>query len=163
MNDIGNLYIADYGNNRIRKVTISTGIITTIAGTGTGSYSGDNDAATAATLRCPTDVALDSAGSHLHYLIDKIYLICNTLILKHFLGNVYIADTLNNRIRKVTVSTGIITTIAGSSTSGSYSGDNGPATSATLYYPGGIALDSAGKPFLILFFHTLILPLERNR
>jgi DNA-binding beta-propeller fold protein YncE len=62
-----------------------------------------------------------------------------------YLGNVYIADWSNNRIRKVTVSTGIITTIAGSSTSGSYSGDNGAATSAGMYYPYGVALDSAGN------------------
>ena len=60
------------------------------------------------------------------------------------LGNVYIADQYNNRIRKVTVSTGIITTIAGSSTSGSYSGDNGPATSASLNFPCGVVVDSTG-------------------
>ena len=72
----------------------------------------------------------------------------------------YIADAFNNRVRKVTVSTGIITTIAGSGTS-SYSGDNGQATSAGLYYPRGVALDSAGRSFLlILFFHILILPLS---
>ena len=60
------------------------------------------------------------------------------------IGNVYIADTYNHRIRKVTVSTGIITTIAGTG-SGSYSGDNGAATSATLYYPSGVALDASGR------------------
>ncbi len=60
------------------------------------------------------------------------------------LGNVYIADSGNNRIRKVTVSTGIITTIAGSSLTSSYSGDNGLATAATLYLPSGVTLDSAG-------------------
>jgi hypothetical protein len=60
---LGNVYIADTYNHRIRKVTISTGIITTIAGTGTGSYSGDNGPATSATLNTPTGVALDSAGS----------------------------------------------------------------------------------------------------
>ena len=69
-----------------------------------------------------------------------------------YLGNVYIADTDNHRIRKVTVSTGIITTIAGSSTSGSYSGDNGPATSATLYYPTGVNVDSSGKPTVVNIF-----------
>ena len=57
----------------------------------------------------------------------------------------YIADTENHRIRKVTVSNGIISTIAGSSTSGSYGGDNGAATSATLKYPGGVALDASGR------------------
>ena len=60
------------------------------------------------------------------------------------LGNMYIADRQNNRIRKVTVSTGIITTVAGTGTS-SYSGDNGPATSAALYYPHGVILDASGK------------------
>ena len=66
------------------------------------------------------------------------------MISLHHLGDVYIPDTGNNRIRKVTVSTEIITTIAGTGT-GSYSGDNGPATSATLYFPLGVALDSAGS------------------
>ncbi len=63
--------------------------------------------------------------------------------LRH-LGNVYIADYDNQRIRKVTISTGIITTIAGNGGTGSYSGDGGQATSATFYYPHGVALDSAG-------------------
>ena len=62
MSNIGNVYIAEYGNNRIRKVTVSTGIITTIAGTGTASYSGDNGAATSATLYYPVGVALDASG-----------------------------------------------------------------------------------------------------
>ena len=62
MSNIGNVYIADQGNHRIRKVTVSTGIITTIAGTGTGSYSGDNGAATSATLYNPTGVAVDASG-----------------------------------------------------------------------------------------------------
>ena len=61
------------------------------------------------------------------------------------IGNVYIADASNCRIRKVTVSTGIISTIAGSSTSGSYSGDNGAATLATLNYPVGITVDASGR------------------
>ena len=68
------------------------------------------------------------------------------------IGNVYIADSWNHRIRKVTVSTGIITTIAGRSTSGSYSGDNGAATSATLYYPHGVAVDASGR---ILYYCPL--------
>ena len=62
MSNIGNVYIADWYNNRIRKETVSTGIITTIAGTGTSSYSGDNGAATSATLHYPTGVALDASG-----------------------------------------------------------------------------------------------------
>ena len=62
MSNIGNVYIADLGNNRIRKVTVSTGIITTIAGTGDYGYSGDNGAATSATLYYPSGVALDASG-----------------------------------------------------------------------------------------------------
>ena len=62
MSNIGNVYIADYSNNRIRKVTVSIGIITTIAGTGTSSYSGDNGAATSATLYSPFGVAVDASG-----------------------------------------------------------------------------------------------------
>ena len=69
------------------------------------------------------------------------------------IGNVYIADFYNNRIRKVTVSTGIITSIAGSSTSGSYSGDNGAATSATLNYPRGLALDASGRILYYCLLH----------
>ncbi len=96
-----------------------TGIITTIAGTGTSSYSGDNGQATSAAIFFPQGLNLDSSG------------------------NVYIADSGNNRIRKVTVSTGIITTIAGTGT-GSYSGDTGQAASAALNYPSGVAVDSSG-------------------
>ena len=114
------MYIADYNNCRVRKVTVSTGIITNYAGTGASSYSGDNGPATSAALN-PIGVALDSAG------------------------NVYIVDQWNQRIRKVTASTGIITTIAGMGST-DFSGDNGPATSATFYYPFGIALDAAGSP-----------------
>ena len=130
------MYIADTNNNRIRKVTVSTGIITTIAGTGTTTYSGDNGPATSATLYNPYGVAVDSSGRNYTLLLSG----CLNVSL---LGNVYIADTTNSRIRKVTASSGIITTFAGTGTS-SYSGDHGPATSATLYDPWGVAVDSAG-------------------
>jgi sugar lactone lactonase YvrE len=115
----GNLYIADYGNNRIRKV--SGGVITTVAGNGTQGYSGDNGAATSAELNYPIGVAVDSAG------------------------NLYIADAFNQCIRKV--SKGVITTVAGNGTPG-YSGDNGPAASAELAYPFGVAVDSAGNLYI---------------
>jgi RHS repeat-associated protein len=118
----GNLYIADTVNNLIRKVTASTGIITTVAGNGTAGYSGDGVAATSTELNYPYGVALDSAG------------------------NIYIADAGNNRIRKVTVSTGIITTVAGNG-NWAFSGDGGPATNAALS-PAGIALDSAGNLYI---------------
>ncbi len=124
-------------------MTASTGIITTLAGSTTsGSYSGDNGPATSAALNFPTGISLDSVGISSFYR-RSIYFFIYTLSLH--LGNVYIADLYNHRIRKVTVSTGIINTIAGSGTS-SYSGDGGAATSAELNYPFGVALDSTGAP-----------------
>jgi uncharacterized protein (TIGR03437 family) len=115
----GNLYIADDGNARIRKV--SNGVIATVAGNGTPGFSGDNGPATSAQLANPLGVAADSAGS------------------------VYIADRNNHRVRKV--SGGVITTVAGNGTPG-FSGDNGPATSAELNYPEGVAVDSAGNVYI---------------
>jgi YD repeat-containing protein len=117
----GNIFIADYYNSRIRKVD-TRGIITTVAGNGYGSYSGDGGLATKARLSYLHDVAVDAAG------------------------NIFIADYGNNRIRKVDAS-GIITTVAGTGTSG-YSGDGGPATEARLNYPDGIAVDAAGNIFI---------------
>ena len=120
----GNIYIADRGNNVIRKVTATTGIITTIAGNGTAGYTGNNGLATSASLNGPDGITLDSAG------------------------NMYISDQYNNVIRKVTKSTGIITTIAGNGTAG-FSGDNGPATSAKLNDPSlGIAFDADGNFYI---------------
>ena len=117
----GNLFIADRFNNRIRKVDTS-GIITTVAGNGTFGFSGDGGPATSASLRNPQRVVLDSAG------------------------NLFIVDLSNNRIRKVDTS-GIITTVAGDGIFG-FSGDGGPATSASLRNPTGVALDSAGNLFI---------------
>jgi sugar lactone lactonase YvrE len=117
-----NLYVAEPGNNRIRKIAGGTGIITTFAGDGTAGYSGDNDAATSAELNLPAGVAVDSAG------------------------NLYIADTGNNVIRKVNMS-GTITTVAGNNAEG-YSGDGGQATNATLYAPSGVAVDSTGNLYI---------------
>ena len=121
----GNLYIADFRNNRVRKVD-STGTITTIAGTGPsgylGIYGGDGGPAVDAQLYFPSDVALDGAG------------------------NLYIADVRNDRIRKVD-STGTITTIAGSGGRG-FGGDGGPAVDAQLNQPSGVALDGAGNLYI---------------
>ena len=142
------MYIADTYNHRIRKFTISTGIVTTVAGSGgTGAYGGDNGQATAALLNYPRDVAVGSTGTS----DDSVNLVVALVKLTSFilyLGYIYIADQWNHRIRKVTVSTGIISTVAGTGTA-TYSGDNGQATSATLYYPIGIALDSLGSYSLI--------------
>ena len=143
------MLIADCYNHRIRKVTVSTGIITSIAGTGASGYSGDGGAATSTTLYYPRGVALDASGRCLLQYFTPILLlfllgITTNLLTLSSLGNVYLADCYNHRIRKVTVSTGIISTIAGTGTS-SYSGDGGAATSATFYYPHGVALDASGR------------------
>ena len=144
------MYFSDGENHRIRKVTVSTGIITTIAGTGTASYSGDNGPATSATFISPDGITLDSSGIFLVTNFDLIH----RLIVSTHLGNIYIADQANNRVRKVTVSTGIITTFAGTG-SGSFSGDGGAATSAGLGYPIDVALDSPGKHLLLRLFRNL--------
>ena len=117
----GNVYVADFGNNVIRKIA-PNGIITTIAGTGTAGYQGDGGPATQALLDTPLRVLPDSQG------------------------NLYIADSANNCVRKVTPG-GIITTIAGTGNAG-YSGDGGPATSADLDYPADLVFDTAGNLFI---------------
>ena len=119
----GNLYIADTYNQVIRKVAAGTGVITTVAGTGIGGYSGDNGPATSAQLNYPEGVALDSNG------------------------NLYIADFSNSVIRMVSAATGVITTFAGNGI-GNCSGDNGPASSAGLLSPIGIAFDSTGNLYI---------------
>ena len=132
------MYIADASNHRIRKVTASTGIITTFAGSGgTGSFSGDGDQATSATLYSPYGVAVDSSGTNQSNYVSFTFLVYFSQ------GDVYIDDRNNQRIRKVTLYSGVIATIAGTGATG-YGGDNGPATSATLNVPRGIAVDSAG-------------------
>jgi sugar lactone lactonase YvrE len=117
----GDLYICDLSNNRIRRVTPS-GIISTVAGSGSQGYSGDGGPATSAQLARPNDVAVDS------------------------MGNLYIADTLNHRLRRVTPN-GTISTLAGDGTPG-YSGDGGSATSAQLSSPKGVAVDVQGNVYV---------------
>ena len=119
----GDIYFVDFDTCRVRKVTVSTGIITTTAGTGSCGYSADNIMATTAQLADTYDVALDGSG------------------------NVYIADAANHRIRKVTVSTGIITTIAGTGNN-IYNGDDIAATLATLYFPTGVAVDGSDNVYI---------------
>jgi uncharacterized protein (TIGR03437 family) len=116
---LGNLYVADKGNRRIRKIT-PDGTISTIAGTGVVGQDGDGEAATRATFREPANLLIDAAN------------------------NIYIADRSGNRIRKITASTGIITTIAGTGESG-FSGDKGPAISARILSPAGMAFDAQGQ------------------
>lgn len=115
----GNIYIADWCNNRVRKID-SLGIITTIAGNGIQGFSGDGGPATAAKIIGPDFVVLDK------------------------FGNIYISDTCH--LRKIDTS-GIITTIAGTGGYG-YAGDGGPAISAKMANPGGLAIDSSGNFFI---------------
>ncbi|AZT84803.1 hypothetical protein EHN06_15270 [Marinobacter sp. NP-4(2019)] len=117
----GNLYIADAYNSRIRRIS-PDGTITTVAGTGDEGFSGDGGAATAALLNDPRGVTLDAAG------------------------NLYIADTRNHRIRRVSPD-GTISTVAGNGKWG-FSGDGGPATAARLVYPQGVAVDAAGNLYI---------------
>ena len=119
----GDLFIADSGDDRIREVDLSTGVITTVAGNGTYGYGGDNGQATAAELGDPAGLAVDAYG------------------------DLFIADAGTERIREVDLATGVITTIAGNGTYG-YAGDNGPATAAELFGPGALAVDGAGHLFI---------------
>ena len=118
----GNLYIADWASSVIRKVNMTTGIITTVAGNGTAGNSGDGQLATNARLFAPYDVSIDPDG------------------------NIIIADFWNARIRKVDGS-GIISTIAGTGVIG-YNGDGGLATEAALHGPANIALDKQGNIYI---------------
>ena len=118
----GNLFIADSVNNRIREVSASNGYINTVAGSTLGGFSGDGGPATSAMLNNPTGVFVDASG------------------------NIYIADNGNNRIRKVS-SGGTITTIAGTGIEG-FSGDGGPAISASLYNPADVVVDASGNIFI---------------
>lgn len=117
----GNIFIPDFGNNRVRKVS-PVGVITTVAGTGVGDFGGDGAAATSALLHGPVGVAVDAAG------------------------DLFIADSINNRIRKVTPS-GVISTVAGNGTFG-FAGDGGAATAAQLAYPDSVTLDAAGNLYI---------------
>jgi sugar lactone lactonase YvrE len=122
LDSLGNLYIADSVNHRIRKVDATTGIITTVAGNGTNADSGDGGAAVDASFRFPGGIAIDTSDL------------------------LYIADSNANRIRRVD-GDGIITTVAGTGVAG-FSGDAGPATSATLNGPSSITIDEVGNLFI---------------
>ncbi|WP_078897107.1 NHL repeat-containing protein [Streptomyces rimosus] len=117
----GNLYIADFLNHRVRKVT-PVGIITTVAGNGTPGYISDGGPATATSISHAHGLALDAAG------------------------NLYIGDSGNHRVRRVSAS-GTITTVAGNGIAG-YIDDGGPAAATRLYNPVGVALDAAGNLYI---------------
>ena len=128
-----NLYIADTANNTVRSV--ASGVISNVAGTGAAGSSGDGNAATGAQLNGPQGLAVDSAG------------------------NLYIADTQNNRVRKV--ANGVITTFAGSGTAG-FGGDGGPAGSAQLNAPFGVAVDAAGNLYIAEFSNNRVRKVSTN-
>ncbi|HSY75427.1 MAG TPA: T9SS type A sorting domain-containing protein, partial [Bacteroidia bacterium] len=130
VDDSGNVYISDNGNNVIRKVN-PAGIITTIVGQGTSGLLGDGGPSDSAAVWNPAGLALDAAE------------------------NLYIADSKDNIIRKITKSTGIITTIAGNDTAG-YAGNGGPATSAELNYPNGVAVDDSGNVYIADTYNNVI-------
>jgi sugar lactone lactonase YvrE len=129
LDSAGNLYIADSNNNKIRKIDTS-GIITTVVGTGTAGFSGDGGTATSATLNSPRSLAVDS------------------------LSNVYVADINNHRIRKISPG-GTITTVAGTGST-TFSGDGGLATAAGLNSPQGVAVDSANNLYISDTSHNRI-------
>jgi hypothetical protein len=133
LDSAGNLFIADSGNSRVRKVTPG-GIISTVVGTGSYGYSGDDGPATSATLASPFGLATDGAG------------------------NLFIADTSNHRIRKVN-SSGVIATVAGNGSSG-FSGDGGASTEAALNVPMGVAVDCVGNVYIADAFNNRIRRLE---
>jgi Abnormal spindle-like microcephaly-assoc'd, ASPM-SPD-2-Hydin/Galactose oxidase, central domain len=125
----GNIYILDAFNNRVRKIDATTGNISTVAGSGAvgcgaGGYSGDGGPATSATLNCPIGLDVDAAG------------------------DLYISDYYNFVIRKVDAKTQVITTIVGTPGTAGYTGDGGPATSATLSYADRVSVNGAGNLFI---------------
>jgi trimeric autotransporter adhesin len=129
LDHIGNIYVADSGNNVIRKIDTS-GIVTTFAGTGTGSYTGDGGPAASATFFGPVGLAIDAGG------------------------NIYVADHINNVVRKINTSM-IVSTFAGTGTAG-YSGDEGPATAAQLNQPNSITFDPGGNVLISDEFNNRI-------
>ncbi len=179
----GNLYISDTGNNRIRRIDGSNGIVTTVAGTGGRGFSGDQGPARDAQLDGPTGIAVDSEnniyfadgtmdGKNRLRRVDGETSVITTVagngtqgfsgdggpaVLAQFNslggvaidheGNLYIADSFNNRIRMISISTGAITTVAGDGAQG-FSGDGGLALSASLNNPLSVAIDRAGNLFI---------------
>ena len=120
---VGNVYFGDYGNSRVWRIDATSGALSIVAGTGASGFSGDGGAGAMAALAQPEGLAVDDAG------------------------NVYIADSFNNRIRRVDAATGVITTVAGRAGAG-FAGDGGPATAATLFLPFDVAVASDGTLYI---------------
>ena len=137
VNAAGDVFIADNGNNRIRKIDHATGNISTIAGTGTATYSGDGGPATAADIQGPRSIIVDDTG------------------------NIYFSDYANNRIRKIDTN-GIIHLFAGVGGAPAFGGDEGPATAAHLGFAWGIARDDSGNFYLADQMNNRIRKIDRN-
>jgi len=138
IDEAGNIFIADYGNSRIRKVDAATGNISTFAGTGVANYSGDGEAATNAGIPYPNSICLDAKG------------------------NLYISESLSSnscRIRKIDAQTGIITTIAGNNAY-AHSGDGGLAVNASLFDPTGVIVDSSGNVYIAQYDDSRIRKID---
>ncbi|MBS1791450.1 MAG: hypothetical protein JST85_27305 [Acidobacteria bacterium] len=116
----GDVYFAEFGNNRVRKIAVATGTISTVAGTGSATYNGDDRPATEAAVNAPINVTFDNSG------------------------NLVIADSGNNRIRRINNADGKISTIVGTGSTG-FAGDGGLATDARVSVPAGVTFDSAGN------------------
>lgn len=120
----GNVYFSDLGNSRIRKIDIPTGMLYDLAGTGISGYNGDNIQADHAEINNPYGIALDVSG------------------------NIYFADKINNRVRKIDVITGIITTVAGTGVNNTYNGDGIPAINAIISRPTSVDVNLSGDIFI---------------
>ncbi len=127
------LYLADTNNNRVRRLDLVSGVVTTVAGNGLAAFAGDGGQAPAASLSFPVDVDCDAAG------------------------NLYICDRDNHCVRKVTLATGVITTVAGVGGVPGYEGDKGPADQARLDIPGGIFIErSTGRLYIADTFNSVV-------
>jgi len=171
----GDIYVADSNNNVVRMVAAGTGIVTTVAGTGIGGYSGDNGPATSAQLLYPSAVAADTAGNlwildEENQAIRTVSAATGTITSVNLNGlsypRAFALDGSNNlyvvaytQIWEVAGSTN--TLIAGSGIEG-YSGDNGPATSATFGDPEGIVLDSSGNLYIADTFNSVIREVNKS-
>ncbi len=129
----GNVYFADAFGFRVRKITVSTGIISNVAGTGTTGFTGDNGDANSARVSNVYGLAFDASYA-----------------------NLYIADQVNGRVRKINMSTNIITTVAGSGSQSANTGDGGPATSAAIPYPHDVTVDASGNLYITSQYNAVV-------